>query len=462
MPASLNRRQLLGTLAGTSFAGTLGGISAAQTESASITVPVSSRSFETEILVCGGGPAGFSAATNAARLGRKILLLERYGRLGGMGVNARVWPLMGGVNSPFVKEVHNKIGGNGFDPEQADLHYADLLEQAGAKILLHTWVTEPLMEGNRIVGVKAICKEGILTIRAELVIDATGDADIAAAAGVPFDIGRDGDGLVQPMSIMFAVEGVADDAKHCGSEEAARGAKINGTETWETVTAQAQKNGELPDTIGVVRTYKMGRKGKACVNATQINRLYGTKVEDLTKAELECRRQAFRVVEFMRKHLPGYENCYVSHMPTVIGVRETRRIRGLEQLKREDLITGRKWDNAVVRESQFAIDIHNPDGGGQAENQNDTAIQGGAVQVKPYDIPLTCMIPQKVEGLLVAGRCISGTHDAHASYRVQNICMAMGAGAGVAAATALNDKTELAAVNIEKVQKILFHSKPQL
>jgi hypothetical protein len=469
MPVSFNRRQLLGTVAGTSLAGVLGRASVAQTESVSITLPVFGRSFETEILVCGGGPAGFAAATNAARLGRKVLLLERYGRLGGMGINARVWPLMGRVNSPFVKEVHNKIGGTGFDPEQADLHYADLLEQAGAKLLLHTWVTEPLMEGNRIVGVKAICKEGILSIRAGLVIDATGDADIAAAAGVPFDMGRDGDGLVQPMSIMFAVEGVADDAhspagktQYCGSEEAARRAKINDTETWETVTTQAQKNGELPETIGVVRTYKMRRKGKACVNATQVNRLYGTKVEDLTKAELECRRQAFRVVEFMRKHLPGYENCYVSHMPAVIGVRETRRIRGLEQLKREDLITGRKRDNAVVREAQFGIDIHNPDGGGQAENQNDTAPQGGAARVKPYDIPLTCMIPQKVEGLLVAGRCISGTHDAHASYRVQNICMAMGSGAGTAAATALNDRVAPADVNIKKVQEILFNSEQRL
>jgi hypothetical protein len=158
----------------------------------------------------------------------------------------------------------------------------------------------------------------------------------------------------------------------------------------------------------------------------------------------------------MRKYLPGYENIYVSHMPSVIGVRETRRIRGLEQLKREDLVRGRKWDNAIVRDARFSLDIHNPAGGGQAENQSRDQVQGTAGQVKPYEIPATCVIPQKVDGLLVAGRCISGTHEAHSSYRVQNICMAIGAGVGVLAATALNDQTAPANVDMKKIQKILF------
>ncbi|MDR1268831.1 MAG: FAD-dependent oxidoreductase [Planctomycetaceae bacterium] len=456
MTFKMNRRQLFGTLAGTTAVGVLSTVTAEEKVAPTVLTTTGNHSFETEILVCGGGPAGFAVATNAARLGRKVLILERYGRLGGMGIHARVWPLMGGVNSPFVKEVHAKIGGNGFDPERADLHYADFLEQAGAKILLHTWATEAIMEGNRIVGVKAISKEGTFTIRANWVIDATGDADVAVAAGVPFEMGREGDGLVQPMSIMFAVEGVADDAKFCGSEESARVTKISGNETWETVTTRAQKNGELPETVGVVRTYKMGRRGKACVNATQINRLFGTKIEDLTKAELECRRQAFLVVDFMKKYLPGYENIYVSHMPAVIGVRETRRICGLEQLKREDLVSGRKWDNAIVREARFSLDIHNPAGGGQAENQTSAEIQGTAAKVKPYDIPATCVIPQKIDGLLVAGRCISGTHEAHSSYRVQNICMAIGAGVGVLAATAMNDNVAPANADMKKIQKILF------
>ena len=454
MSTRMNRRQWLGTVGKASVLGTL---ATGMPHHAAIAAVSSGETYDTDVLVCGGGPAGIAAAINAARLGQRTLLLERYGRLGGMGVHARVWPLMGGIaDNKLVGEIHAKIGGNGFDPELADIYFADMLEQAGAKLLLHAWVTEPLMSGSCITGVRAISKQGAFTVNAKLVIDATGDADVAAAAGVPCEMGRDGDGLVQPMSVMFFVEGVADDARHCGSEEAARAAKIGENETWESVTTRAQEIGELPASVGVVRTYKMGRKGKACVNATQINRLNGTKLEDLTRAELECRRQAIQVTEFMRKHLPGYENCYISHMPNVIGIRETRRIRGLTQLVREDLISGRKWDDAIVRGAQFVIDIHNPDGSGQAENQHAHAQQGGAAHVKPYDIPLGCVIPQNVEGLLVAGRCISGTHEAHASYRVQNICMAIGAGVGAVAATALADDTSPAKVDIKKVQKVLF------
>ena len=444
----ISRRQLLGTAV-------IGGLAPATLIAENPAVQTA-NSYHCEILVCGGGPAGFAAATNAARMGRKVILLEKYGRLGGMGIHARVWPLMGGVKSPFVTEVHKKIGGGSFNPELADLYYADFFLHAGGKLLLHSWATEPMMKGNTIVGVKAISKQGTLTVHADLVIDATGDADIAVAAGVPFEIGRDGDGLVQPMSIMFYVEGVGSNAQYCGSEQAARNTKINDHETWETVTTAAQKTGELPETVGVVRTYKMGRPGKACVNATQINKLFGTKVEDLTLAELECRKQAIQTVEFMNKHLPGYEKCYISHMPSVIGVRETRRICGLQQLKRDDCITGRKWDDFLVRNAHFVIDIHNPAGSGQAEDHTDTQLQGEAASVKPYDIPRGCFIPQKIDGLLVAGRCISGTHDAHASYRVQNICMAMGAGVGTLAAAALQEKKSPTEVDIEKVQKTLF------
>ena len=145
-------------------------------------------------------------------------------------------------------------------------------------------------------------------------------------------------------------------------------------------------------------------------------------------------------------------------MPAVIGVRETRRIRGLGYLERNDLVSGRKWDNAIVRGANFVIDIHNPGGSGQAENQHDKAPQGTAARVKPYDIPHTCMIPQKVEGLLTVGRCISGSHEAHSSYRVQNICLAMGAGVGTVAAVSLQDNVSPAEVDIKKIQQILFNT----
>jgi len=455
MTKNISRRQWMGNMGLGTLGGTLTVSAAVPTAFASLPAP-SSHVYETDILVCGGGPAGFASAANAARLGSKVLLIERYGRLGGMAIQARVHPLMGGVTSPFLREVVHKVtGGSNFDMEQLDLQYAQILDEAGASFLLHTWATEPLMVGSRITGVKAVSKAGTMTFRARLVIDATGDGDIAALAGAPVEMGREPDGLAQPMSIMYTIRGVADNAQTCNSEEQARQLKI-GDETWEDVVTRAQRNGELPETVGVVRTYATRRKGVMTVNATQINRVCGTSPEDLTKAELEGRRQAYQIVKFMNKYLPGYEEAYITNMPAVIGVRETRRIRGLDYLERGDLISGRKWDNAIVRGASFPIDIHNPDGSGQAENQHDKEPQGTAARVQPYDIPYTCMIPQKVEGLLTAGRCISGSHAAHASYRVQNICIAMGAGVGTVAAVALSDKVAPVDVNIEKVQKLIF------
>lgn len=400
-----------------------------------------------DVLVCGGGPAGMAAAVMAARGGAKVLLVERYGRLGGMAVHARVAPLMGHSASPFVREVLDRIGGVRFDPDRLDLQYAELAEEAGAELLLHVWACQTLLDGNRVTGARFVSKQGMLNIRAKVTVDATGDGDVAFNAGAEYEQGREGDGLLQPMSIMYTVAGL-DDARaiYCGSEEQAQKLLIEGR-SWEAIVQSAQQAGQLPGNVGVVRTYRTSRPGEAAVNATQINYVDGTKVHDLTKAELEGRRQAFQILDFLRKHAPGYENAYIAGMPAVVGVRETRRILGREYLTREDLIAGRRRDDAVVRAASFVIDIHNPDGAGQA--------QGLAERVKPYDIPYGCLVPKTVDGLLVAGRCISGSHEAHASYRVQQIAMALGSAAGAAAAIATQSNITPRDVDVNRVQTAL-------
>ncbi len=409
--------------------------------------PADIETIETDVLVCGGGPSGMAAAVLAARGGAKVLLVERYGRLGGMAVQARVAPLMGRSDSPFVREVLKRIGGPQVDPERLDLQYAELVEESGADLLLHCWAWQTLMEGRRVAGVRFVTKQGMLCVRARVTVDATGDGDVAFGAGAAFEKGRPGDGLLQPTSIMYTIAGL-DDAKaiYCGSEEAAQQLRV-AEETWEAITHRAQASGELPDNVGVVRTYRTSRPGEAVVNATQVNHVDGTNVRDLTKAELEGRRQAFRVLEFLRKHAPGYEQAYIAGMPAVIGVRETRRFVGLECLAREDLIAGCKRPDAVVRNASFVIDIHNPVGPGQAE--------GFAAKVKPYDIPYGCLVPKATDGLLLAGRCISGSHDAHASYRVQQIAMAIGSAAGAAAALAVRSRVEPRHVDATPLQRAL-------
>ena len=416
-----------------------------------------------DVLVCGGGPAGIAAALTAARAGRKTLIVERYGRLGGMAVQSLVGPLMGHVRSALVDEIVKRIGGRRVDYEFVDLKYADLLQEAGGQILLHAWAAEPLLDGRRVVGARLVTKQGPVLIRARVTIDATGDGDVACAAGAEFDQGRGAgpnwtaDGLVQPMTIMFRVSGV----KHSESMEVHGGRSVfrfPDGRTWNEVTKEANARGELPPTVGMVRIYTSRREDQRVINATQVNRVDGVRVKDLTQAELEGRRQVAPIMEFLRQRAPGFGEAYVSGMPAVIGVRETRRIRGLETLSVEDLIAGRKWPQAVVRGASFPIDIHNPDGVGQAQGASAAHPLGKDPNVKPYDIPYGCLIPRSVKGLLVAGRCISGTHEAMASYRVQVIAMAIGAAAGAAAAQAAERNIEPRDVDVASVQRTVFQS----
>lgn len=414
-----------------------------------------------DVLVCGGGPAGIAAALMAARSGSSTLLAERYGRLGGMAVQAMVGPLMGHVQSAWVDRILNHLGGRRVNYEFIDLRYAELLEQAGCQILLHAWIAEPLLEKNRVVGARLLTKQGMIDVRAKVTIDATGDGDVASGAGAAFDQGRGAgpnwaaDGLLQPMTIMFRVSGV-DSAQSMEAKGGRKAYRFPDGRTWNELTKDANARGELPPAVGMVRIYTSQRDDERVINATQVNRVDGTRVRDLTQAELDGRRQVLPIMEFLRKHAPGFQNAHVSGMPAVIGVRETRRIRGVESLSVEDLIAGKTSPRAVVRGASFPIDIHNPDGVGQAQGVSDAHPLGKDPAVKPYDIPYDCLVPQRVNGLLVAGRCISGSHEAMASYRVQVIAMGIGVAAGVAAAQASARNVEPRDVDVPKVQEIAF------
>jgi len=417
-----------------------------------------------DVLVCGGGPAGIAAALMAARLGAKTLLVERYGRLGGMAVQAMVGPLMGDVHSAWVDGILEHLGGRRVDYEFIDLKYAELLDQAGCQMLLHGWVAEPLLDGRRVTGVRLLTKQGLIAVRARVTVDATGDGDVAHGAGAAFDQGRGAgptwaaDGLVQPMTIMFRVSGV----NHAESMEMKRGRKafrFPDGRTWNEVTKEANQRGDLPPTVGMVRTYLSQRDDERVINATQVNRVDGTQVRDLTQAELEGRRQVQPILEFLKKRAPGFQNAYVSGMPAVIGVRETRRIRGVASLTGKDLLAGQPSPRAVVRGASFQIDIHDPDGIGQAQGVSAVHPLGKDPEVKPYDIPYDCLVPERIDGLLVAGRCISGTHEAMASYRVQVIAMATGVAAGVAAAQAAQQGIEPRAVDVSRIQSVLFQAR---
>jgi len=406
-----------------------------------------------DVIVCGGGPAGIAASIVAARLGARVLLLERYGRLGGMAVSGLVQPIMGSVESSFVSSLISRLGGRQVDFERFDILAAREILNSGADILLHCMVTGARLQNQQVVGVCCATKAGPMEFRGKVFVDATGDGDLAFLAGAEFEQGRPADGLMQPASIMFRVSGVDEDrALQCGSEEQAMALRVDG-KTWHEIVLEAQKAGVLPETIGVVRTYATHRCGERVVNATQVNGIDGTDVHDLTKAELEGRKQAYQVLDFLRQYAPGYKDAYISAMPAVVGIRETRRFRGVAYLERSDLVEGRRRVDAVVKGACFPIDIHNPAGAGQAE--------GFAAPTKPYDIPLGCLVPKRIDGLLLSGRCISGSHEAHASYRVMAIAMATGAAAGAAAGLSQQEGVQPRALGVEKVQKALAEQEHQ-
>jgi hypothetical protein len=390
----------------------------------------------------------------AARAGADTLLVERYGRLGGMAVQSMVGPIMGRVNSRIANQIVDWIGGPIVNYETVDLAYTELLQKAGVRILLHSWITDTLVDGRAVKGVALIGKQGRMEVLAQVTIDATGDGDVAVSAGAPFEMGR-ADGLLQPMSIMFRAGGV----KHEETMEA-RGGRANyrfpDGRTWVQLTADALKKNLLPPNVGFLRTYMSVRNDERVVNATQINGVDGTRVDDLTRAEFEGRRQAVHVMAFLKQHAPGFQNAYISGMPAIIGVRETRRILGREYLTAEHLLTGKKWPDAVVRGADFIMDIHNPAGAGQATGHTKENPMGKDAAVKPYDIPYGCLLPRDVESLIVAGRCISGSHEAHASYRVQRIALAIGAAAGAAAAEAVRQKKAPREIDLSGVQQRLF------
>jgi len=456
----LNRRDTiksltLGAVAGLSSRACLG----AEAETAATHQPETWPAVD--VLVCGGGPAGIAAALAAGKQGAKVLLAERYGRLGGMAVQAMVGPLMGKVESAWVDRIIERLGGRRVDYEFADLKYAAMLEEAGVDILLHAAVAEPLQDGKRVTGARLLTKQGLIDVPARVVIDATGDGDVALAAGAEFEQGRgagptwSADGLVQPMTIMFRISGV-NHAESMATHGGRGRYRFADGRSWDQLCFDANAKGELPKNVGKVRTYSSHRDDQRVINATQVNYVDGTKVRDLTKAELEGRRQVEPILEFLRKNAPGFADAYVSGMPAVIGVRETRRIVGDDYLTVREIVSGARSEHAVVRKAAFGIDIHNPDGIGQAQGISKDHPLGKDPKCQPYDIPYGCLLPKGIEGLLTAGRCISGSHEAMASYRVQVIAMGTGIAAGAAAALAAKKSIVPRDVDVAAIQGIVF------
>ncbi len=448
-----------------------------------------------DVLVVGGGPAGLGAALGAAEAGARVILAERYGFLGGNATAALVMPLMSfhtsqgfqerrnltvqaqaatpllptdhGPGEPVVAGVLKRllerlvsVGGAippslatgyvvPFDPEWFKLVALEMLNDAGVDYLMHAFASGVLEERGadgapKVTGAVFETKSGPVAIRARVVIDCTGDADLAVQAGAPCEVGR-ADGLAQPMTLMFRmVEFNRAGFQKYVAENPTQWRGVHGL--WNLVR-EASRHGDLELPREDVLFFATPHEREVSVNSTRVTRVLGTDVWDLSYAECVSRRQMREIAEFLRRYVPGFERAYAVQSGVNVGVRETRRIVGEYQLDAADVLNARKFDDAVARGS-YPVDIHNPTGTGTLLRR----LPPG----EAYDIPLRCLLPQKAENLLVAGRCISGTHEAHSSYRVMPIVMATGQAAGACAAIAARSGRAARAVPAREVQAELL------
>jgi len=449
-----------------------------------------------DVLVLGGGPAGMIAAMAAASRGASTTLVERYGFLGGMATAALVGPfagtrhrygggrIIGGIpwelilrlvrhggatldtfcypsdggsssdpddssppglpaGLPAGSSAGSRGTGRGdipFDPEVLKWVSEQMALEAGVRLQYHSAATGVVKTEKQISAVLVESKSGRQALCARVIVDATGDADIAAFAGVPFETGRPGDGALQPMTLMFRLGGV--DTDGLGDISRPFVPPFIRRKAEEAVARE-----KLP-VFGGPWTFwgSTFRPGEVMVNMV---RLWGdaTDVEVLTRNEITGRAHMQQFVAFLKENFTEFKNSFLIDSGPQIGIRETRRIRGAYVLTGEDIRGERKFSDAVAL-GGHVIDIHSPDGTSQQVRK----------KVSPYQIPYRCLLPQGIGNLLVAGRPISASHEAHASLRVMGTCMATGQAAGVAAAMAARKNGDPAGVDIADLQGALLET----
>lgn len=424
---------------------------------------------EAEVLVVGGGPAGVAAAISAARAGAKTLLVETAGYLGGMwtlGLQTHATcfhdgkrVIVGGIPREIIDRLHAqgdaedpvaKLAAGSrsfyaaFDPEAMKSVLDELVTGAGARLLLHTQCVGAMVEAGAVRGILTESKSGRQAIRAGVTVDCSGDADVAFFAGAPTLQGREGDAKCQPVTLTFMLSGV-------DFPKAVHWAEANPQER-AAREKRARELGELSSPARVALGVPSVTPGVTYHNVTRVLDVDCTRAEDLTRAEIEGRRQVREIVAFYRANIPGFEDCRLAAVAPSIGLRESRRIVGEYELTGEDVTSARKFPDGIACQNYY-IDIHNPEGGG-LEGRSSTTLRppDGA----SYEIPYRCLVPREREQLLVAGRCLSATREALGSARVTVCCAEMGQAAGFAAAWAVRDGMTVRAVDGTSLKKSLL------
>ena len=445
----------------------------------------------TKVLVVGSGAAGIAAAIAAARGGADTLLVEAQGFLGGisttlpwLGFHDREYrQAVKGLAHEFVARLQSAGAASDYtldvkcgslvsiDGHRWKILALQLAHEAGVQCMLHTHVVDTLREGDRIAGVVVEHKSGRQEVRADVVVDASGDGDVAARGGVAWEKGRTGDGLVQAPTLVFRLGGldrgrfveackdpalryrewIADDPvlweKNRRRLDGMQAIVLGG---FAGLIERARRDGaaSFPQTrvVGV----KTHRPDELTVAMTRVLGLDPTDVDSLTRAYAKLYAQVEDLVAFFRGYVPGAEAAYLLEIAPMLGIRESRRVMGDYVLTKEDVIAGHRPHDTVAL-GAYHIDIHRP-AGTWVESYN----------VRTYGIPLRSLIARDVEGLMMAGKCLSATHEAVASTRVVPICMAQGQAVGTAAAMAVARGVDVREVDVRALQERLTDAGAEL
>jgi hypothetical protein len=435
-----------------------------------------------DVLVVGGGPAGIGASLGAARTGASVILAERYGCLGGSSTNQLVNPFMStftqkpilrtagkialfpidhGIGTQIIKGVFSDlveqlVAMQGaippsfetgyivpFDPEILKIAAIQMIDAAGVDTLVHAFASTFLPD-KEYPGVVFETKSGPVVIRAKCIVDCTGDGDIAFLAGAPYKIGRNSDGLMQPMTLYFRVGGF--EKNYFYEYIQSHPEQWYGVFGLWDLIEKATKDGMKEFPREDILLFAGVRDTEVSVNSTRVLQVSGIDIWDINKAEWESRYQVKQIMTFLQKYVPGFQNSFLMQTAPQIGIRETRRIMGDYVLTGNDVMKANKFYDAIAC-CAYPLDIHNPLG------------KGTRIEKLPsgdyYEVPLRSLLPENCTNILVAGRCISGTHEAHSSYRIMPEALATGQAAGILAAFASKKNTDIRSIHYSKVQQEL-------
>lgn len=404
-----------------------------------------------DVIVCGAGSAGWAAACAASRAGARTLLLERYGFCGGTPTTAMIHTfdairgakdhdatVVAGLGQELLDEIA-ALGGTATDdnppealvvhPEIHKIACDRLLERSGVTVLLHAHVTDVVMEGNAVRGVVASLRDGSARFHAPVVVDGTGDGDLILHSGAAFEQSDE----LQALTYHFRL------------------GNLRGNLNWEELEAVSQRAMQAAYAQGKVQKFGGPWVIRLSNDEVSINstRVYGNPVDpvELSAAEAEGRSQMLKIWETLRAGVPEFADSYILAGASMLHIRESRKLIGEYVLTEQDIFNGVRHQDAIAL-GTWPIDIHPTNGFVGVHPHKDLAPE-------PYEIPYRCLVPQKVDGLLVAGRPISTTHRAHGSTRVPGTSLATGQAAGVAAALAASAKVEPRAVDIEDLRSTL-------